>query len=254
MAGCLDLFRLCFLTSCTGICLHSCFCTGRFLRDLSCIPAMTKCRYFLLRFDYFIADRAMTSLCFSSFLTGCCHCCIFYFFMAGCLDLFRLCFLTSCTGICLHSCFCTGRFLRDLSCIPAMTKCRYFLLRFDYFIADRAMTSLCFSSFLTGCCHCCIFYFFMAGCLDLFRLCFLTSCTGICLHSCFCTGRFLRDLSCIPAMTKCRYFLLRFDYFIADRAMTSLCFSSFLTGCCHCCIFYFFMTSGFDLFRIIISA
>ena len=135
-----------------------------------------------------------------------------------------------------------------------MTKCRYFLLRFDYFTADRAMTSFALSGFLTGCCHCCIFYFFMAGCFDFLCLCLLTSCTGICLHSCFCTGRCFRDLSCIPAMTECRYFLLRFDYFIADRAMTSLCFSSFLTGRGHCCIFYFFMAGCFDFFRIIISA
>ena len=214
---------------------------------------MTECRDFFLRFDYFIADGAMTSFCFSSFLTGCGHCCIFYFLMAGCFDFFCLGLLTSCTGICLHSCFCTGRCFRDLSRVPVMTECRNFFLRFDYFIADGAMTSFALSGFLTGCCHCCIFYFLMAGCLDLFRLCFLTSCTGICLYSCFCTGRCFRDLSRVPVMTECRNFFLRFDYFIADGAMTSFALSGFLTGCGHCCILHFFVSCCFDLLLIKIS-
>ena len=254
MAGCFDLFRLGLLASCTGICLHSCFCTGRCLRDLSCIPVMAKCRYFCLGFDYFATNRTMASLCFSSFLTGCGYGCIFYFFMAGCFDLFRLGLLASCTGICLYSCFCTGRCFRDLSRIPVMAKCRYFFLSFDYFATNRAMTSFCFSSFLTGCGYGCIFYFFMAGCFDLFRLGLLASCTGICLYSCFCTGRCFRDLSRIPVMTECRYFCLLFEHFVTYRTMASFCFSVCLTGRCYRCIFYFFVTGCFDFFLIKISA
>ena len=110
--------------------------------------------------------------------------------MTKCRDFFCYNFSTSCTGIFLFACFCTGCFFGYYCCVICMTKCRNFLC-----------------------------YIFSA------------SCTGIFLFTCFCTGCFFGYFFCFMCMSQCRNCFCIYNS-LADGTFLNLC--SICSPVCFC--------------------